>query len=169
MDNQNRVLDTLRQLSIPYALFEHDPVHTIEDCYAIPGVLTDGAVIPRNVFLCNRQQTQFYLMLMQPLTPFKTAVVSKQLGVSRLSFAPQDMLPDLLGLTAGAVSPLGLLFDKDNRVRLVMDNALLDAAELVFHPCVNTASVRMARHDFLNIFLPHTGHAPALVDCGLEG
>lgn len=168
MHSKERVLDTLTQLHIPYVLMEHGPVHTIEDCLSIPDAQQNGAVIPRNAFLCNRQQTQFYLMLMQPHMPFRTAVVSKQLGISRLSFAPEAMLPELLGLHKGAVSPLGLLFDTRQRVRLVIDKALLQVRELIFHPCVNTASVRIAKDDFLSIFLPHTGHIPALVDCGQE-
>ena len=168
MNNRGRVLATLTQLNIPYTLFEHEPVHTIDDCLAIPGIIENGAVIPRNVFLCNRQRTQFYLMLMQPHTLFRTAVVSKRLGVSRLSFAPEEMLPELLGLQAGAVSPMGLLFDAQHRIQLVIDQALMQAPSWVFHPCVNTASVRMAQEDFMNVFLPHTGHVPALVDSGQE-
>ena len=168
MNNQAHVLKTLEQLNIHHTVISHAPVYTIADCLAIPGLSGEGVLMPRNVFLCNRQKTSFYLMLMQPEMPFRTAVVSKQLGVSRLSFAPEDLLPEYLGLEAGAVSPLGLLFDTEKRVQLVIDRALADLDELVFHPCVNTASVRIPTKDFQKIFLPHTGHVPAWVDCPAE-
>ena len=156
MDNRAVILRALRDLGIPYALHEHAPMWTIDDCLALPG-LGLGATVPRNVFLCNRQQTAYYLFLSSPRRAFRTAVVSKLLGVSRLSFAPADRLPSLLGLQPGAVSPLGLLFDLEKQVELVVDDALLRHERLWFHPGVNTASVEMATGDFLGRFLPGIG------------
>lgn len=95
-----KILQTLRQWQIPYTLFEHAPVHTMEDCLHIEGIDWEKTEMPKNVFLCNRQKTAFYLMLLCHGTPFRTAHVSKALGVSRLSFAPDALLPEMLGLTA---------------------------------------------------------------------
>lgn len=148
MKNRQTVLDALQRLDIPYTLVEHLPVHTIEDCLAVEGIDWQTTEIPRNAFLCNRQKTAFYLMLLRHDVPFRTAVVSKALGVSRLSFAPDDLLPGLLGLQAGAVSPLGLLFDEARQIQLVMDEGLRQYERLAFHPCDNTATVILRADDF---------------------
>ena len=163
MNNKALILDALARLDIPYTLFEHEPKWTIEDCLATPGMDPERATMPKNVFLCNRQQTAVHLMLLAPRRAFRTAVVSKLLGVSRLSFAPKEKLPDFLGLEKGAVSPLGLLFDAERRVQLVVDAALLDYERLWFHPGVNTASVEISSRDFMQRFLPGIGREAILV------
>lgn len=163
MDNSAELLSFLAKLGIPYRLHHHQPMETIAQCQQIPGVDWQEAAMPKNVFLCNRQQTAHYLLLMRHDLSFRTAVVSKLLGVSRLSFAPEEHLPAMLGLTAGAVSPLGLLFDKAHQVQLVVDDALLGYRQLLFHPCVNHQSVQMQTRDFLDVFLPATQHSAQLI------
>ena len=163
MDNSKEILTALNQMGIPYRLIEHEAKWTIEDCLNTPELDPALATMPKNVFLCNRQQTAFYLMLLAPQRAFRTAVVSKLLGVSRLSFAPEEKLPDFLGLEKGAVSPLGLLFDAERRVQLVVDAALLDYERLWFHPGVNTASVEISSRDFMQRFLPGIGREAILV------
>jgi Ala-tRNA(Pro) deacylase len=157
MDRSREILQALDGLGIPYSLFQHDPKWTIGDCLATPGLDPAAATVPKNVFLCNRQQTAFYLLLLSPVRAFKTAVISKLLGVSRLSFAPEMLLPKLLGLDKGAVSPLGLLFDTEKQVRLVMDDSLLHYEHLWFHPGINTKSIEISAQDFLRRFLPGIG------------
>lgn len=163
MNHQQDILAFLLKNAIPYTLFEHEAKHTIEECLQEPGLQLPGVTMPRNILLTNRQQTAYYLLLISPLVPFRTAVVSKLLGVSRLSFAPTEKLWDLLGVTPGAVSPLGLLFDKDKQVQLVMDEALLAYDKLWFHPGVNTASVEISTADFLHRLLPAMGRACKMI------
>ena len=162
MDRSREILQKLEGLGIPYSLFQHEPKWTIADCLKTPGLDPAVATVPKNVFLCNRQQTSFYLLLLSPGRAFSTAVISKLLGVSRLSFAPETLLPKLLGLDKGAVSPLGLLFDKEKQVHPVMDDSLLQYERLWFHPGINTKSVEMGTQDFLRRFLPGIGR-----DCNL--
>ena len=157
MDRSQEVYQAIKDMGIPHQVFFHEPKWTIEDCLRTPELDRSRATMPKNVFLCNRQQTDYYLLLLSPDRAFRTAVVSKLLGVSRLSFAPLEKLPEMLGLNSGAVSPLGLLFDRDKQVTLVMDDALLAYEALWVHPCVNTASVEMNTTDFLEIFLPKLG------------
>lgn len=164
MDNRCAVLGALDRLGIPYTLIEHPPVATIDDCYRLEGIDWTTTETPRNAFLCNRQQTAFYLMLLRHDIPFRTAVVSKALGISRLSFAPVDTLPSLLGLQAGAVSPFGLLFDTTERVTLVADEGLRAFARLAFHPCDNTATVVLPADVFWQRFLPGIGRSVLWVD-----
>ena len=164
MKNRQTVLQLLDTLHIAYTLIEHPAVHTIADCLSLHGIDLATTEIPRNAFLCNRQQTSFYLMLLRHDIPFRTAIVSKALGVSRLSFAPQERLPSLLGLSAGAVSPLGLPFDKSHQVSLVLDEGLKAFEYLAFHPCDNTATAVLSTGDFIHIYLPAIGRNACWVD-----
>lgn len=159
MDQSLDILKYLSDLSIPFTLFEHEPKTTIEACQTIEGVDWSTSAMCKNVFLSNRQETQFYLMLLRHDRAFRTAAVSKLLGVSRLSFARQELLADMLRLDPGAVNPLSLKYDRKGRVHLAVDHELLGHEYLLFHPGVNSKSVRMKSADFFNIFLPACGRS----------
>jgi Ala-tRNA(Pro) deacylase len=165
MGSREGVLYGLRAMGIPYALHEHPAVLTMADCLGITGIAWDTTEMCKNVFLCNRQETQFYLLLLRHDAPFRTAAVSKALGVSRLSFAREALLPAMLGLTAGAVSPLGLIYDTQARIRLLADEGLKAYANLAFHPCDNTATVVLRAGDFWDVFIKQTLHEVTYVMC----
>ena len=157
------VLGWLDQNGIPYRFFAHPRADTIEDCVRMPFIGPD-VTICKNVFLCNRQQTAFYLMLLRPETPFRTAVVSKALGVSRLSFAPDEALGRILRLSAGSVSPFGLLFDTGRHTALCYEAAVRATPEIAFHPCDNTATVIFEQAAFWERVLPRMGVVPVAVE-----
>ena len=152
----------LNQLHIPYSRVEHEPAETMEACAAISDAL--GIRICKNLFLCNRQKTDFYLLTMPEDKPFHTKDLSAQIGSSRLSFAPPELMESMLRCTPGPASVLGLAYDTERRVRLVMDRAVHDAAWFGCHPCKNDASLRLRTEDLLHVFLPHTGHDVTVVD-----
>ncbi len=162
---EEAVYDKLDQLSIPYTRVDHDHADTMEDCRLIEQTL--GAAICKNLFLCNRQQTQFYLLMMQGEKPFKTKFLSAQLGCARLSFADADHMADYLHTTPGSVSALELMFDTDNRVQLVMDKPLLEDEYISAHPGLSTSTLRLKREDLL-AFVRACGHEPVLVDLPVE-
>ena len=162
MDSRDIVLEALINWGVPFDHHTHAPAHTIEDCIKMD-FITPDVVICKNVFLCNRQETRFYLMLLHPNKQFRTAEVSKALGVSRLSFAPDAYLPQMLGLLPGAVSPLGLLFDKEHCITLLCDVKIREYSRIAFHPCVNTETVIFERDDFIEKVLHHIGTAPVWV------
>ena len=157
-----RTYDCLDSLGISYMRTDHEHADNMEACLAIDEVL--GVVICKNLFLCNRQQTDFYLLLMPGQKPFKTKILSKQIGTSRLSFADADHMRDYLGLTPGSVSVLGLMNDTEKRVRLLIDRELLQDAFFGCHPCMNTSSLRIAMEDVTGKILPALGHEPLCVD-----
>lgn len=157
------ILNWLDEQGVPYRLYEHAKANTIDDCLVMP-FINDQITICKNVFLCNRQKTVYYLMLLKPSTPFRTAVVSKALGISRLSFAPEEDLPALLHLTAGSVSPLGLFFDREKRITLCYEAAVRDTPEIAFHPCDNTATVVFSQDAFWKQTLPALGVHPIAVE-----
>lgn len=162
---RNEILAFLNGLAIPYEYHEHPKAHTIDDCLAMP-FITGDITICKNIFLCNRQQTNFFLLLLKPLTPFRTSVVSKALGSSRLSFAPEEALTKLLHLTSGSVSPLGLHFDKEHSITLAAEKAVLDTPRIAFHPCDNSATVIFTQEVFWQKVIPALGISPIFITLG---
>lgn len=161
-ETEDRCYDFLDRLGISYARVDHEHADTIEACELVEDLL--GCRICKNLFLCNRQQTDFYLLLMPGQKPFKTKILSKQIGSARLSFADADHMRDILGLTPGSVSVLGLMNDREKRVRLLMDRELLRDEYFGCHPCLNTSSLRIAMEDLTGKILPELGYEPLLVD-----
>lgn len=153
MSNKETVLRRLDALGVSYACYEHPAAYTMEDCYGLPFV-TEELLFCKNLLLCNRQQTNFYLLVLSPERPFRTAELSHELGVSRLSFAPEEALPELLGLEKGAVSPLGLWFDREKRVRLLFERGLRRTGKIAFHPCDNRATVVFEQEVFWTAVAP---------------
>lgn len=135
-----RSYDLLDSLSIPYEQVDHEETATIEACAAVDEVLETE--ICKNLFLCNAQATKFYLLMLPGYKKFKTKVVSKLLGVSRLSFAKPEYMEKFLDITPGSVSILGLMNDKEHQVQLILDQEVLDQKYIACHPCINTSSLR---------------------------
>ena len=158
--------DLLDSLGISYDRVDHDAAFTIEACESVDEVL--GTVICKNLFLCNRQKTQFYLLLIEGEKVFKTKYLSAQLGCSRLSFASPEDMERLLGVTPGSATVLSLMNDKDQAVQLVIDRPVTAQPYLGCHPCKNTSSLRIATADILQRFLPAVHHVPVYVDLPVE-
>ena len=156
-----RVYDLLDSLGIIYDRIDHEAAMTMEACAEVDAML--GAVICKNLLLCNRQCTQFYLLLLPSDKVFKTKELSKQIGSSRLSFASGDYMEEFLDITPGSLSVLGLMNDKENRVQLLIDEDLLKGEFIGCHPCINTSSLRLRTTDLMNIIIPAMAHAPQLV------
>ena len=135
---------------------------TMEVCAAIDEVLE--ATICKNLLLCNRQATVFYLLMLPGNKVFKTSVLSKQIGSSRLSFASAEAMAEFLDITPGSVSVMGLMNDKENRVQLIMDKDVLKGEYIGCHPCINTSSLRFKTADLMEKILPAMGHTPIFVD-----
>ena len=144
-DREARCYRFLDGAGIPYMRMDHPPAETMEICRMLDERL--DAVICKNLFLCNRQETAFYLLMMPGNKPFHTRLLSKALGVSRLSFAKEEAMVKYLDLYPGSVSILGLMNDRENSVRLVADRELLKYDHIGCHPCVNTSSLRLSRDD----------------------
>ncbi len=161
-ETQQAVFSALRELAIDFVRVEHEHADTMEDCVAIGEVL--GADVCKNLVLCNRQKTNFYLLTMPGDKPFFTKDLSHQIGSSRLSFASADAMEELLHVQPGSASILSLLFDTEHRVQLVMDRETKEQEYFCCHPCQNNGTLRMKTADVLHRFLPHTGHEPITVD-----
>lgn len=151
-----RTYDFLDRLGLEYGRVDHAAAETMEDCVAIERVL--DAPICKNLFLCNRQGTAFYLLLMPADKPFRTKELSAEIGSARLSFASYDKMETLLDIHPGAVSVMGLMNDTENEVQLLIDEDVLAEEWLGCHPCVNTACLRLRMRDVIGKFLPAVRH-----------
>lgn len=162
LEKEIRVYDFLDKLGIEYERTDHEPADTMEACNKIDAVL--GTLICKNLFLCNRQKTDFYLLIMPGNKPFKTKDITAPLGCSRLSFASPEYMEKFLDITPGAVSVMGLINDTENNVRLVVDRAVFDDETFGCHPCVNTSSLKLKTKDIIEKYLPAVHHEPTVIE-----
>lgn len=152
-----RVYDFLDKLGIEYERADHEAAENMEVCKEIDEVLK--AKICKNLFLCNRQQTQFYLLLMPGDKPFKTKEISSQIRSARLSFASPENMLAYLDIEPGAVSVMGLMNDTEGAVTLLIDEDILKDEYIGCHPCVNTSSLKIKTEDILKKYLPAVNHS----------
>lgn len=162
LEKEIKVYDLLDSLGIEYERTDHEEANTMEACNEIDKVL--DVIICKNLFLCNRQETQFYLLMMPGDKPFKTKDLSKQIGSARLSFGKAEYMEEYLDIKPGAVSIMGLMNDTEHHIQLLMDKPVAESEYLGCHPCVSTSSLKMKTKDILDKFLPAVGHEPVIID-----
>lgn len=162
-DREIRTYAFLDDLGIQFDRTDHpdEPATSMEVCAAVDAVL--GVHICKNLFLCNRQKTKFYLLVMPGDKNFKTKELSGQMGISRLSFGEEQYMADFLDIHPGSVSVLGLLNDREHRVTLIIDEDVLKEEMFGCHPCENTSSIRFATKDLSEKILPALGITPVIV------
>jgi len=152
----------LEKLGIPYFRLDHAETPSIEAAYEVEKLLE--IEICKNLFLCNSQKTNYYLLMMPGHKKFRTKELSKQINSSRLSFAEAEEMEKHLKIKPGSVSVLGLMNDESNHVQLLIDKEVLHSEYLGCHPCVNTSSLKLRTSDLLTKFLPYIGHEPIMVE-----
>lgn len=158
LDKEIRVYDFLDKLGVEYQRVDHEAAMTMEACEAIDRVLGDDTAICKNLFLCNRQETDFYLLLMPGDKPFKTKNLSAQIGSARLSFAKPEYMEKYLDITPGSVSVLGLMNDHEKKIQLLIDEDVLKDPYFGCHPCINTSSLKFSTKDFTDKIIPALDH-----------
>lgn len=158
LDKEKRCYELLDSLNIEYFRCDHPDANadTMEDCFVIDGIL--DALVCKNLFLCNRQETQFYLLMMPGDKVFKTKELSSQIGSARLSFASAENMEKYLDITPGSVSILGLMNDKNNAVKLLVDEDVLKGEYVGCHPCINTTSLKIKTNDLFGAVLNAMDH-----------
>ena len=156
LEKEIRTYDLLDRLGVEYERIDHEPAMTMEDCKEVDQLLE--AVICKNLFLCNRQKTAFYLLMIPDTKVFHTKDLSAQIGSARLSFAKPEYMEEFLDITPGSVSVMGLMNDKEHRVRLLIDEDVLDGEYIGCHPCINTSSIRFKVKDLVEKVIPALGH-----------
>ena len=166
IQKEERCYSLLESLGIEFQRADHDFADTIEACHEVEKVL--GCEICKNLLLTNRQMTDVYLLLMPGDKPFKTKILSKQIGSARLSFASAEQMLQHLDITPGSVSVLGLMNDKENKVRLLIDKELLSQEYIGCHPCINSSTLKIKTSDIMEKLLPAMQHEASLVELPWE-
>ena len=166
LDKEIRCYDLLDRLGVAYQRIDHEAAMTMEACVEIDKAL--DATICKNLLLCNRQCTAFYLLMLPGEKHFKTSVFSKQIGSSRLSFAAPEYMEKYLDITPGSVSVLGLMNDHENHVELIIDEDILKGEYFGCHPCINTSSLRLKTEDLMEKIIPAMHHVPRIVAISAE-
>ena len=162
MSTKETIMSRIRALNIPHEYHEHAAAHTMADCLALPYAAED-VTFCKNLLLCNTPKTAFFLYVTVPDKAFRTGDVSKRLGSSRLSFAPSECLMDMLHLESGSLSPLGLWFDEEQRIKLAFDKDVQQEGRIAFHPCDNTATVLFDQQVFWEQVVPALAHEPMFI------
>ena len=155
---ETKVYDFLDHLDIEYHRLDHAPVFNSEEELGKEIDDSLGAKICKNLFLSNRQRTKFYMLMMPQDRPFKSSIVSKQAGSSRLHFAESEYMEEMIGCSPGSASVMGLMNDTEHKVQLLVDQDVLEAEFVGCHPCINTSSLRIRTEDVFDTFLAATGH-----------
>ena len=163
LDKEIRVYDFLDKLGIAYQRVDHEAAMTMEACEEIDRTLGDDTTICKNLFLCNRQETNFYLLLMPGDKAFKTKDLSAQIHSARLSFAKPEYMEKYLDITPGSVSIMGLMNEHENKVQLLIDEDVMKEPYFGCHPCINTSSLKFTTDALKNKVIPALGHEPIMV------
>lgn len=166
LSKEIRCYDLLDSLGLRYQRIDHAPAMTMEACGDLDAAL--GAEICKNLLLCNRQKTAFYLLMLPGDKHFRTSELSQQIGSSRLSFAGSEYMERFLDITPGSLSVLGLMNDRAHQVQLLIDGDILTEPYFGCHPCINTSSLKLATADLVEKILPATGHTPRIVTLPAE-
>ena len=156
LEKEVRTYDFLDGLGVEYDRVDHGPAMTMEDCKEADEILQ--AMICKNLFLCNRQKTAFYLLMIPDTKVFHTKDLSAQIGSARLSFASPEYMEEFLDITPGSVSVMGLMNDKEHRVQLLIDEDVLGGEYIGCHPCINTSSIRLKTKDLVEKVIPAMNH-----------
>ena len=164
MSVRDEVLLRLRELDIPFEEAEHEPLYSMEQCAACARAMR--GVMPKNLFLRPRRAETYYLLILRGEIPFQASPVSHQIGSPRLGFGDEEALMRLLRTRPGSISPMGLLFDRENEVTLLVDQAFAEEKRLLFHPCDNRSTLALSGADFFGKLLPACGHEPVFVRLG---
>ena len=163
LDKEIRVYDFLDKLGVQYQRIDHEAAMTMEACEEIDHALGDNTTICKNLFLCNRQETDFYLLLMPGDKPFKTKDLSAQIHSARLSFAKPEYMEKYLDITPGSVSVLGQMNDSEKKVQRLIDEDVMKEPSFGWHPCINTSSLKFTTEDLMQKIIPALEHEPVTV------
>lgn len=161
LSKEQRCYELLDRLNIEYYRVDHEVTDTMEACQEVDKILEADTC--KNLFLCNRQETDFYLLLTPGDKVFKTKDLSKQIGSSRLSFAKGEFMEKFLDITPGSCSILGLMNDKEKVVRLLVDEDVLQGEWVGMHPCINTTSLKIRTKELFETVLPAMAHDMTVV------
>lgn len=157
-----QLLARLEALGIAYRNHEHAAVFTVEEAKALRGALAGGHI--KNLFLRNKKE-EMWLVVAEEDKRIDLKALGEKLGAGKLSFGSPDRLLRYLGVLPGAVTPFGIINDRDRKVKVVLDRDLMGFDPVNAHPLVNTMTTALSPQDLVK-FLEAEGHRPEIMDIG---
>lgn len=151
---KQEVMARLEQMGISYHALEHQPILTVAEGKLIAE--QQGALCCKSLFLKTKRA--FYLLMLPADKKLQSKDLAKQIESGHLSFATDEDLKSILNTFSGAVSVLGLLYDTEHKVQLLIDADVLNAPFIDCHPCSNDCSLKLATADLTERFLPALGY-----------
>lgn len=160
---ESQLFATLDSLGIAHQTVEHPPLFTVEDGLHIRDTIP--GLDCKNLFLKDKKD-KIWLVVMPADKRAQLAPLEKAIGAARLSFGKPDLLMEVLGVTAGSVTPFALMNDTARRVTVVLDSDMMAAPLVNFHPLRNSASTALTPAS-LSLFINSLSYNPLQVDCGI--
>ena len=162
MSNEEMIYQLLDELEIDYERLDHEPITSVIEA-AEKGIVLPGQQV-KNLFLKTKKGRKFYLIVLKDEKIADIKQLAEKLGEKRLSFTNDEDLMRLLQVVPGSVTPFGLLFDREKKVQLIVDEDVDPGLTVGFHPFVNTTTLNIAYSDFLR-FLEKVDHEALRLDC----
>jgi len=159
---QERSYQALQHLQIPFGRVETDEAITMEDCVQIDAKL--GMKMVKTLFLCNRQQTAFYLFITAGDKPFRAKDFSAALNIARVSFAPAELMEQMLGTKIGAATVFSTLIDTENVVQVVFDKDVLSEKWYGCSDGTTTGYMKVKTKFILHKLLPYAKHTVTVIE-----
>lgn len=159
---QELIYQTLEKSGIEWTRVDNDPAITVDDCEAISERL--GAPTVKSLLVANRQLTKFYLVVMPGHKPFVTRDFTAALGVSRVSFVKPELLQEMLGVEVGSATPLAIVADKENKIRLVVDKEVMARRSMLLPDGTTTCYMNIPSSALIESYIPLTGHEAEFVE-----
>ncbi len=154
------ILKTLDDLGVEYMLYEHEAVFTVADSQKVDAQIL--AHHTRNMFLRTKKKENILVTLSHD-TPIDLKKLEDVLGFKRFSFGSPDRLMEFLGVFPGSVTPLSVINANPNDIAIVLEERMMQADLVAFHPLINTMTVTLTPKDLLK-FMDSVGHTPRIVD-----
>ena len=148
------IYDILKELDIRYEEIEHKAIYTAEEALQENIANRIDGIGCKNLFV--KSKNKYYLIFIKAEKRAELKLVEELLNETRLSFASEKELKDILNLTIGSVTPFGLVNDRENLVTLLIDKELENQKVLV-HPNVNTKTVSIQLSDLIKL-VEHIKH-----------
>ncbi len=159
---ETKVYAEFKELGIDFKRVDNDEAISMEECVEISN--TWGAEIRRTVVVCNRQTTNYYLVVMPADKRFDTKTFAHNMECARVSFASEEDMIKILGVSHGNASVVSILNDKDNMVQVVLDKDVADDEYFACNVGINTTHIMFKTDDLINKFLVKEEHNPKIIE-----
>lgn len=151
--NKQEVYELLNSKNIKYEIQEHEAIYNMEELSKIDLLYPESDA--KNIFVRDDKKSNYYLITIKGSKKVDLKNFKDKYNTRRLSFSSSEDLLNILNLTPGSVTPIGLLNDKDLKVKFYIDKELIDMNMIGVHPNDNTATIWLKTSDLIGLIKEH--------------